>query len=178
MRNYNAQSKQKGAALLIALVLLLVLTFLGISSMETTNMEERMASNQKDYYLAFEAAEFALVTAEIEIDALFSTGGFSVAGADGLFRDHDLTAKVWTTVDWSDDTKVQFVTTNPGMTSEPPKYIVERLAIVTDKDALNLGNEYGEQTGSTETSVFRITARGESGKGSVVLLQSTVGKAI
>jgi len=55
---------QTGAALLISLILLLVLTFLGISSMQTTTLEERMAANQKDYYLAFEAAEYALVVAE------------------------------------------------------------------------------------------------------------------
>jgi len=169
---------QKGAALLIALVLLLVLTFMGVGSMETTTLEEKMASNQKDYYLAFEAAEFALKDAEEMINILFSTGGFSVSGANGLFRDHELTDKVWTTVDWTDDTAVHFVTVHPGMTGVPPKYIIERLAIVTDADDLNLGNEYGEQTGATETTIFRVTARGESGKGSVVTLQATVAKAI
>jgi type IV pilus assembly protein PilX len=169
---------QKGAALIISLILLLVLTFLGISSMQTTTLEERMAANQKDYYLAFEAAEFALTVAEDELDSLFSTGNFTPAGPNGLFRDHDLTTRVWTTVDWTDDTKVQVVTDNPGMTTVPPKYIVERMSIVTADDAVNLGNEYGEQTGATETTIFRVTARGESGKGSVVMLQSTFGKAI
>lgn len=169
---------QQGAALLISLILLLVLTFLGISSMQTTTLEERMTANQKDYYLAFEAAEYALTEAESQLDVLFSTGTFAPTGPDGLFRDHDLTDRVWTIVDWTDSTKVRFVTVNPGMTTLPPKYIVERMSIVTTEDAVNLGNEYGEQTGATETTIFRVTARGESGKGSVVMLQSTFGKAI
>jgi type IV pilus assembly protein PilX len=171
------RKSQQGAALLISLILLLVLTFLGISSMQTTTLEERMTANQKDYYLAFEAAEYALTEAESQLYVLFSTGNFAPTGPNGLFRDHDLTDRVWTIVDWADPNKVQFVT-NPGMTSLPPKYIVERMSIVTTEDAVNLGNEYGEQTGATETTVFRVTARGESGKGSVVMLQSTFGKAI
>ena len=170
---------QTGAALLISLILLLVLTFLGIRSMQTTTLEERMAANQKDYYLAFEAAEYALVVAEGELDVLFSTGNFNTQGNGGLYRDHDLASQVWKLDIWGEgSTKVREVTDHPGMTAVPPKYIVERMSIVLDEDAVNLGNEYGEQTGATETTIFRVTARGESGKGSVVILQSTFGKAI
>jgi len=170
--------KESGAALLISLILLLVLTFLGISSMQTTTLEERMTANQKDYYLAFEAAEFALQAAEDDLGILISTADFTPTGNGGFFRDHDLSVKAWTVVDWTKNTEVVFVTDHPNMTSEPPKYIVERLTIVGSTDNLNAGNEYGEQTGATETTVFRVTARGESGKGSVVYLQSTFGKAI
>jgi len=172
------QKTQRGAALLISLILLLVLTFLGISSMQTTTLEERMTANQKDYYLAFEAAEYALTVAESELDTLFSTGAFNASGSNGgLFSNHTYSERVWLTVDWYGAGKVQ-IADNPGMTTEPPKFIVEMMAIVIAEDSVNLGNQYGEQTGATETAIFRVTARGESGKGSVVVLQTTFAKAI
>jgi type IV pilus assembly protein PilX len=171
---------QAGAALIISLILLLVLTFLGISSMQTTTLEERMAANQKDYYLAFEAAEFALADAEEFVGIIFSTGDFNATGSNGgLFQGHDLiNAQVWKTVNWSDDDLVQVVN-GFAMTSEAPKYIVEVMQVVSSvEDSVNAGNEYGEQTGATDTTVFRVTARGVSGKGSVVFLQATIAKAI
>ncbi len=55
---------QRGVALFISLVLLLVLTIIGVSAVQTTSMEERMARNTHDSVLAFEAAEVALRTGE------------------------------------------------------------------------------------------------------------------
>ena len=180
-KHHRLQVKaQNGAALMISLILLLVLTFLGISSMQTTTLEERMAANQKDYYLAFEAAEFALADAEEFVGIIFSTGDFNATGSNGgLFQGHDLiNAQVWKTVNWSDDDLVQVVN-GFAMTSEKPKYIVEVIQVVSSaEDSVNAGNEYGEQTGATDTTVFRVTARGVSGKGSVVFLQATIAKAI
>lgn len=48
---------QSGAVLIVALILLLVLTVLGISSMNTTSLEERMAANTQESFRAFRAAE-------------------------------------------------------------------------------------------------------------------------
>jgi type IV pilus assembly protein PilX len=176
------RKSQQGAALLISLILLLVLTFLGITSMQTTTLEERMTANQKDYYLAFEAAEYALDFAETELAVLFSTGNFDVDGPNGLYQGHLTDSEhVWKTVNWSDETKVKVLDDylDFGITSEAPKFIVEVMQIVeSGLDTHNIGNEYGEQTGATKTTIFRVTARGASGKGSVVFLQSTFGKAI
>ncbi len=57
-------SKQKGSILIISLLLLLVATILGLSSMNTTITEERMAGNLRHNYTAFQAAETALREAE------------------------------------------------------------------------------------------------------------------
>lgn len=55
---------ERGSALLIGLMLLVVMTLLGVSAMQSTTLEERMAGNQKDRGLAFQAAEAALRDAE------------------------------------------------------------------------------------------------------------------
>src|SRR3989344_628961 len=56
--------RQRGVALIMALVFLLLLTILGIAALNTTSLEEKMANNVKDRNLAFQAAESALVVAE------------------------------------------------------------------------------------------------------------------
>lgn len=49
-------NQQNGAVLLTALILLVMLTLLGLSSMSSTTMEERMASNTQLINRAFQAA--------------------------------------------------------------------------------------------------------------------------
>jgi type IV pilus assembly protein PilX len=55
--------RQRGAALVIGLVLLLVLTVLAISGMSTSTLELQMAGNRQYAESAFQAAETALETA-------------------------------------------------------------------------------------------------------------------
>jgi len=50
--------------MVIGLIFLLLLTIVGVSSMQTTTLSERMAGNLRDQQLAFDAAEAALRTAE------------------------------------------------------------------------------------------------------------------
>lgn len=58
---------QRGAALAIALVLLLIMTLLGVSIMQVSALQVRMAGNSSDRALAFQGAEAALTTAEIRL---------------------------------------------------------------------------------------------------------------
>ena len=51
---------QRGAALITALVMLVILTMLGLSSMSTNTMEERMAANSQETNRSFQAAESGL----------------------------------------------------------------------------------------------------------------------
>ena len=67
MKSYpraNAPCASDGAALVIALIMLLVMTVLGIAAMQMTRMEERMAGNSRDINLAFQGAETGLRDSE------------------------------------------------------------------------------------------------------------------
>ncbi|MEX1993365.1 MAG: PilX N-terminal domain-containing pilus assembly protein [Steroidobacteraceae bacterium] len=59
-RRDNARSNQDGAALVIGLVLLLIVTILAISGVFTANMELRMVRNTQSQERAFQAAEVAV----------------------------------------------------------------------------------------------------------------------
>jgi len=50
-------SAQRGAALIMGLVILFVLTLLGVAAMRTTSLEEKMAGNVQEATRAFQAAE-------------------------------------------------------------------------------------------------------------------------
>lgn len=55
---------QRGAVLIVGLIILVVLTMLGIQAMRTNLAQERMASNMRERNLAFQTAESALRLAE------------------------------------------------------------------------------------------------------------------
>ncbi len=69
MREYS----QRGSVLIVSLIFLLLLTIVGVSSMNMTNLEERMASNFRDHDMAFQAAEAALLEAEDFVENTFDT---------------------------------------------------------------------------------------------------------
>ncbi|MFY2765413.1 pilus assembly PilX family protein [Arenimonas sp. MALMAid1274] len=74
--------RQKGVALLIVLILLLVMTLLGLASLRGSLMEERMSSSVYDRGIGFQAAEAALREAEalVATNPAFPTSGNCVAG--------------------------------------------------------------------------------------------------
>lgn len=62
------RNHQRGATLIIALIMLLLLTIIGLSSMRGTSLQESMAGNMRDGNLAFQAAEAALRQGEGVMD--------------------------------------------------------------------------------------------------------------
>jgi type IV pilus assembly protein PilX len=193
-------SRNSGLALFISLVMLLILTVLGVSAVQTTSIEERMARNSRDNSLAFQAAETALRDAEVYIETLNSLTDFDPGGeANGYYMSaacypvacttadnpgqsgYYVTVRnggsyKWKLLDWSGTSGVIDGTSVDGV-AEQPKYIIEyQRAVVADVDALNLDN-IGQDTGSGRTQMFRATAYGTGGTArSHVTLQSTYGK--
>ena len=71
----HAHARQGGTVLLVALMFLIVITLLGLSSMKSTTLEERMAGNARDYNIALQAAEAALRDAEADLKGSGTTVG-------------------------------------------------------------------------------------------------------
>jgi Tfp pilus assembly protein PilX len=125
---YSLQS-QSGITLIISLVLLLLLTIIGVSSMKVSNLQEKMAGNDRDRNLAFQAAEAALRAAqrhleefryaEKNIHLFCNTGANPVDPANnpGLF--HQVKADGKTSVDTDADA---FCTTCASDCTEPDIY--------------------------------------------------------
>lgn len=64
MKSWQVVSTQQGSALIVSLVMLLLISLIGVGSMQGTILQERMASNLHDRNIAFQASERALRVGE------------------------------------------------------------------------------------------------------------------
>jgi len=67
MNSLTTESKQRGATLLISLVLLLVLTILALVAARSASLQQRMASNLQQQNMAFQAAENGIQAAILKL---------------------------------------------------------------------------------------------------------------
>lgn len=86
MRHPSSTIRQGGAALVIALIVLLVLTVMGISGIRQATLEESMAFNSQTKSITFQAAETAIggvvINQSAVLDGLRGTGIGSIANND------------------------------------------------------------------------------------------------
>lgn len=120
---------QSGAALIVCLMLLLVMTLIGISGITSSTLEEKMAGNMRNKHMSFQAAEAALRIAEIEAAALAIDTNFATAG-DHLYERTDL---IWeTAADWQDYGLNAIMDPDndnvPPRFAQDPSYIIENYA--------------------------------------------------
>jgi len=87
---------QRGAALVIAMILLLIMSLLAATSLRETLMQERMSSNTHDRDLAFQSAEAGLRMGERQAEKWVVNGADPTAlancqnpAAGGLYRNID-----------------------------------------------------------------------------------------
>lgn len=172
--------QQAGVVLVFCLVMLLLLTMLGLSGVQSTSMQERMARNARDVNLAFQATEAAIRDAEKYLQAnINGLGPFQAAGANGnglyLSAAFDQIPN-WRIAGLWDSGNVIVVSTQIVGVAVQPKYIIEYVRTVSsDADLLNIDN-IGQDTGGGLVDIYRVTAYGTGGSPtSHVMIQSTYG---
>nr|WP_159016282.1 PilX N-terminal domain-containing pilus assembly protein [Lysobacter profundi] len=168
---------QRGVALAVVLILLLVMTLLGLASLRGTLMEERMSANQVDRSLSFQAAEAALREGEAVAAGKPTLPGGGVVGSGCL---NGLCAKpdpaVVTPV-WQDPTvwaSAPSAVVNLGNKTATPKYIVELLAddVPPHGSCTTSGDVSPDAECSGTERRYRITARSDAADRAQVMLQS------
>jgi type IV pilus assembly protein PilX len=169
--------RQQGASLVIALMFLIVLTILGLVSVRSSTLHERMAGNDRDRAIAFEAAEAALRDAEVDIlDNLTAASPFDEDCTNGLCIPATIATPNWRQVTWAGGTsRVYGVASGAGAypldVAQPPRYIVELLPDLPP----GAGNSMNANARSSTSggTAYRITARGWGRRDTTqVLLQS------
>lgn len=61
---------QRGVSLIIVLLILVIVSILGVSGVQISMMAEKSARNDRDYQIAWQSSEAALVDAEFDIEGL------------------------------------------------------------------------------------------------------------
>lgn len=172
---FGTRRRQSGAVLVISLIILLVITILAIGSTRTSTLEEKMAGNTRDRNLAFQSTESAIREAEVFIESIVSLGNFD--GSGGLFAQSHDEPSFYDPATWSDATKHVVAGTDFG-SYESPRYFIKEYTVVTGTEgAMNMSG-YGDNKGTGDVTVFRITARGTgaSADSAEVILRTQYGR--
>jgi type IV pilus assembly protein PilX len=164
--------RQQGAALLVCLIILVLVTLIGLTTMKSSMLQEKMSGGNSDKTLAFEAAEMALRDAEQHIRVhITSVSGFADGCAASLCLAPSNGSSMATTVDW-DSNRVANYGAGTGADAlaglaRQPKYIIELLSEMQPPQ----GNSI---KASATGTAYRITALGYGRQDSTrVMLQST-----
>lgn len=171
---------QQGAALAVSLLMLVVILLLATSAAQIALQSEKASRNDRDRQLAFQAAEAALMDAEMDIENadagtsrsnLFARDiqeGFTDGCGSGTYlglctRTEDGALPVWKTVDFLDEsnkartvpyghfTGQVFDAGRGSLPTRRPRYIIELMAY----------NKEGEGASREDMTYFyRVTAIG------------------
>lgn len=180
MRYPKNNYAQRGSVLILALLILVVMTILGVSSMSGTSLEQKMAGNFRDRQIAFNAAETALADAESFINSSVNSAAV-FDGSNGLYDfSNGPTPDEAFADSWWTSSNSRSIATSINEVKTQPRYIIEHRGSIGEEEgtSVNIGG-YGESTGGGEITGFRITVRATGlTDNSVVFLQSYYGKRL
>lgn len=161
----SLQSRQQGVVLITGLIFLVMMTLLGVTAMQMTVLEEKMAGNLRDENLAFQAAEAALREGELFLEQI-TLPAFD--GANGLY--HHASHPAPDPIAWSGwTTSGRTTSANIQGVASQPRYIIEQLVSIP----MGSGGSIQQSATSLTSNMYRVTARGVGGtETAVVVLQS------
>jgi type IV pilus assembly protein PilX len=185
-RNLPSFGRQRGAVLIVSMLLLLVVTILALGASQSTRLQERMAGSQRNYDLAFQAAEAGLRAGErwLDRDSLVEAPSPGIAAGAVVYERNFLTDSYANKLSYEDqvvatdqwwNTVAQPYTDGAaaaiggdGLALADPRFYIEQIEEVPD--ALSK-----PPTGPQPSRIFyRVVARGKGGtQNANVVLQST-----
>ncbi len=159
-------SQQKGISVLVTMVMLLVLTLIGVSSMKTATVELKMAGSMQQEGLALNRAEEALRVGETDVDAIIAdpTAYDFAAAGDSYYVNAD--AVDVQQIDWA----AQGITAQQAGANASDVFVTEYLgAKAIPGESIKISTDGKIIGGAVHT--FRITTRSATGKNAVRLIQ-------
>lgn len=164
------RNAQRGAVLIVGLIMLLLITMIGVTAMQVTTQQERMAGNLRDRNIAFQAAEMALRAGERDADnqtTFDGAGHYRLDGAASAAAPLTLSA----VSSWAGSGSIAIAPVQG--TAAAPRYMLEHLGVQggLPQSSANMGA--GAPTGpkgdAIRVSTYAVGGRNDT----VVVLQST-----
>ncbi|MDM3871259.1 pilus assembly protein [Porticoccus sp. W117] len=175
-RQIKLPKKQQGAALVVCLIVLLVMTIIGVTSVSNSTIQQRMAFNLRQQQLAENAAEAALRAAEDQLEAQIVSLG-SIANFDNgagryisrrdnelqiALAEHDLT-DLTDPASWTAANSVEVTDlSEDAVGTNNPRYIIEYIGRA-DPPNIGRASQISSLSGNPPEYIhfaFRITAIG------------------
>lgn len=161
--------KQRGVTLIFALVMVLLLSFVGTASMKSSHIQEKMIGNVNDTQVAFDAAESTLR----EVEAVLALGASNVpiGAEDGYVESFNQSNQYWLEESgWSASATADFAYSR---LASSPSYVVEELSYIVP-GASGGAVDMASMLNSEPEIAYRVTARATGGSDTtVVVVQST-----
>jgi len=163
---------QRGAVLAISLMILLVMTIIGVASMGSTTLQEKMANNNKQRQIAFQAAEAALRAGEVFLTTNvgsisdLTTNFNATAPVAGLYAERapvvgvtayplPISTNIFDDTGWLASGNAVEVTSFTTL-SQPPRFIIQYMG----RAGPPTKGGYGGKKPDTRQHAFQITAIG------------------
>lgn len=145
--NLSNRNTQQGAVLVVGLMLLVVITVLAISGMNTATTELAMARNDQAYEDAFQAAETGIETA-------LSQGQFVTVGSTALAQTMSSNQNISTTIQFEDSTMVPDKAFSLGVGSGISAYHFQATSLAEFRR--DPGNVTDRDSTATHTQAFYV----------------------
>jgi type IV pilus assembly protein PilX len=161
---------QRGAALITALLLLVVMTILAVTAMQMSRVQERMVGNTRDQNVAFQAAESAVRNGEALVHTQVSEGiapfDCSAPPPCHFWTEIDAGDVANQSKDWWTANATPFADAAgqplPGVVANPRYVIVHRGFVRTDGDRAagveKVGRDFYEVTGRSTGATGQANA--------------------
>ncbi|CAM0998292.1 Pilus assembly protein [Rhodanobacter sp. Root179] len=178
----HPHAAQGGVALVVAMILLLVITLVGLAAVRGTIMQQKMAGNMYDRQLAFQNAEAAMRAAAASIpdnpgDIARNCQTPAVICLTNPFEDKNLPANGIKTLS-------KTLYTAGALAVGQPQYVIENMGNFQDPSASTGFNQsanshnYGVNGGTITNIYYRVTVRSADpavvGDRAVVVLQAMI----
>jgi type IV pilus assembly protein PilX len=157
--------QQQGAILFLALIMLLLITVIGTSSIGLTTLDTRMTANARDQQSAFQTSEVGLLAAE---SILIPSEILPKAGITAGYLE-DLPPQWWATIPSTWDSGAAVPSTDNRVSTT---YIINKKAVFAIDEFESIKNISADQSLGERLFYYTVTSRGIGPGGAPILLQS------
>jgi type IV pilus assembly protein PilX len=167
----DRSGREAGAVLIVSLLILLAMTLIGVSSMDSAVMELKMSSTMQQQVVAMNRAEATLLAAETRIDTITSDADVwnFETGADGFYP--AINTLDLEQANWSAFSAEAGPIDSDNSVDDDDSYVVEYLgAKPIPGETVKMDPNGGIAGGAVHT--FRNTTRSASGRSVVRIIQS------
>ena len=165
-RPVRVPAAQRGAALIVGLVVLGALLLLGIGAVTVANTQFKVSGNMQFQTIALTNAESAVATAENWLNTNFANPGFNTLTQAGLYPSTSLIDPL--TMNWTDSTSIK-------LDAEGTQRYAIELYMPSRKppmSSVTQCNAYGAVAPCSEVNLYRVSGRGTSTLGATKVVQT------
>ena len=154
--NLKPLRRQRGATLVVGMVMLVMLGMIGVVSYAVASMEDRMVGNTREGMRAFESAEASLRDCEAPLGGVGSLPSFD--GTGGMYEAAAVSAMPrWQSIDWNNAAQVRVLANELPEVGRQPRCIVELISMV---DEMPIDGAVSGPQVLVQQTVFRVTSMG------------------